>query len=169
MSNRGLRVIDPSTDLGSLRLQVGDTNFTEFDPVDDDYVNYDYFSDYTLEAFIASADDSLTRATGFAYRSLAGILTLSAVSITTDDLRIDTLGRAKLMRELANEWISQAADEDDAAASDIFDVIPFAGAYRSTHPEGTPWPLPVEPEPAPDPGEDIDDLTESPIYPGLWS
>lgn len=138
MSNRGLRAIDPSTDIGSLRLQVGDTNFTEFDPVEDDYVNYDYFSDSTLEAFIESADENITRATGFAYRSLAGILTMSAVSITTDDLRVDTLGRAKLMRELANEWISQAADEDEAAASDIFDVIPFAGAKKAVNPELAP-------------------------------
>lgn len=146
MTNRGLRDYDGSTSTGALRLQVGDTNFTELDPPEEDYVDFDYFSDATLDAFIESADESLTRATGYAYRSLAGILTMSAVNVTTDDLRVDTLGRAKLMRELAAEWLSSADDEDNAAASDLFEVIPFAGFVDSrakTWPEGSPRPYPV--------------------------
>ena len=140
MSNRGLRDFDTSTEVGTLRLQVGDTQFTELSPPEDDWVDFAYFSDSTLEAFIETADENLTRATGFAYRSLAGILTMSAVSITTDDLRVDTLGRAKLMRELAAEWLSSAEDEDNAAASDLFEVIPFGGfanPYAKTWPEAS--------------------------------
>lgn len=141
MTNRGLRVYDASTSTGELRLNLGDTNFTELTPSEVDYVSFDYFSDATLDSFIESADESITRATGYAYRSLAGILTMSAVSIQTDDLRISTIERAKLMRELASDWLASADSEDQAAAGDIFDVVPFAGVSTYVHPEGSPWPV----------------------------
>lgn len=139
MTNRGLREYDSSTSTGELRLNLGDTSFTELDPVESDYVDFDYFSDASLDSFIVAADENITRATGYAYRALAGILTMSAVNIQTDDLRVSTIERAKLMRELAAEWLRDADDEDDRAASEIFDVIPFAGAPTENRswPEGT--------------------------------
>lgn len=144
--NRGLREYDSSTSTGELRLNLGDTNFVELQPPETDYVSFDYFSDATLDSFILSADENITRATGYAYRSLAGILTLSAVSIQTDDLRVSTIERAKLMRELARDWLTSADEEDLAAGSDLFEILPFVGLknlHAKTWPEETARPYPV--------------------------
>jgi len=144
MTNRGLREYSLTTSVGQLRLNIGDTNFTEFDPGEADFVNFDYFSDQSLESLIETADENITRATGYAYRVLAGILTMSAVNIQTDDLRISTTERAKMMAELAKSWLASADDEDAAAASDLFEVIPFGGyesPYTKTWPEATMRPV----------------------------
>ena len=71
---------------------------------------------------------------------MAAFFAASALEITTDDLRLASVNRAKLYRELAQDWLASADDEDAAAASDLFEVIPFGGyenQYAKTWPEAT--------------------------------
>lgn len=127
MSNRGVAPYDITSDIGALRANVGDTQYVDLSPAETFYGNYAYFSDDELATFLNAGGQSLTRATGYAYRALASILTMLAVNITTDDLKNETLGRAKAMRDLANDWIRDAEAEDERAAAESFGIITFAG------------------------------------------
>lgn len=147
MSNRGVAPADLSTEVGQLRDALGDLNYTELDPAESGFGDYDWFSDSELEQLLLSSDDNMHRATGYGLRKLARYLTMSATDIATDDLRIKTIERAKLMRQLAEDELATADLEDAAVANGIFDVIPFAGATRSVYPADTPQ---LEPDPVPE-------------------
>lgn len=142
MTNKGADPIVPTSDVGQVRLNVGDTNGKPLDPAEDGYLDYEYMSDAEIEALLESADGSVIRATGYAFRKIATYLTMIARDITTDDLRIRTVERAKELRAIANDWIADADSTDAVADSAIFEIIPFAGRDRDyVRPEGTPWAL----------------------------
>jgi len=138
--NRGISPLDPMSDVGRTRLNTGDTESVPFDPDEPGFGQYSYLSDEEIEEILELADGSIVRATGWAFRKIAAYFTLSAVSVTTDDLRLDSTARAKLFRELAQDWLNDADVMDAAAASDLFEVIPFGGyenQHAKTWPEAT--------------------------------
>lgn len=137
--NQGAAPPSPATEVGQLRINLGDINYTEIEG-EPDQGSYEWFADSELEELLEVSNDSITRATGYGFRKLAGILALSATDVASDDLRIKTIERAKLMRDLAKDWLDSADAEDAAAAADIFEIVPFGG-IKSPRPEGTPWPL----------------------------
>lgn len=138
MSNRGVAPADPNTEIGQLRTNLGDLAYVALDPVETGYGDYEWFSDSELEELLVLAEDNITRATGYGLRKFATYLTMSAVNIQTDDLRVSTIERAKLMRELAKDWLSDADAAEDREGSEIFEVIPFAG-LEPTY-EAKTWP-----------------------------
>ena len=144
MTNRGVAPVDTMTDLGLVRSQVGDLNYVALDPPEAGFGSYDWLSDVEIEAALEVAGGSISRATGYCFRKVAAFFAASALEITTDDLRLASVNRAKLYRELAQDWLASADDEDAAAASDLFEVIPFGGyenQHTKTWPEATARPV----------------------------
>lgn len=144
MTNLGVAPPDSDTEIGQLRIDLGDTNFVALNPVVSGFGDYDWMSDVEIDRLIDSADGNLKRAEAYGLDKLSRYLTLSASSIQTDDLRIQTIDRAKLMRELAKDAHAEADRIDEAAASDLFEVIPFGGyenQHTKTWPEATPRPV----------------------------
>ena len=137
MANVGAWPLDPLTPVGALRLEVGDTDGSPMLAPDDDKAEFQWFSDIELEAIYDAADGSATRATGLAYRRIAVYLTIEATDIQSDDLRIRTIERAKAMRELANDYINDAAADDERAGAEIFGVAPYVRPGSRFTPEGS--------------------------------
>ena len=146
MANPGIAPADTGTALGQLRTNLGDLTYVALVPPVSGQGDYEWFADSELEELLTLAESNIVRATGYGLRKFATYLTLSAVNIQTDDLRIQTIERAKLMRDLASDWLSDADAADGREASDIFEIIPFAGMedhYTSDWPELTAPPYPV--------------------------
>jgi hypothetical protein len=87
-----------------------------------------WFDDEALGLYLDQNAESVARATGAAIKNLALVAAMTGRSIKTDDLAIDSRQRGATLNEIAKSWFDQAASEDEAAASDIFDILPFAGA-----------------------------------------
>lgn len=140
-ANYGAWPVNTSTPVGVLREMVGDIDGEPLAPPNDGTALFPYFSDLELEALYEAADQSVTRATGLAYRRIAVYLTIEATDIQSDDLRIRTIERAKAMRELANDYINDAAADDERAGAEIFGVVPYVRPeVLRRPPEASQWP-----------------------------
>lgn len=115
--------VDPSTDIGRVRLLA--TDLSEDEPL---------FTDEQIEAFLSVESDSVKRAAALALETIAvSEVLISKVLTTSDGLRTDgakvadsLLKRAKTLRDQADV---EAGDPDDYGI-DIVDFDPWA-AYRT--------------------------------------
>jgi hypothetical protein len=126
MTNRGIAPLEPATDVGKLRLLVGDTEYVELAPAEPGYGDYNNFSDAELEGFIVAGGGSITRASGFAYLRLAALAAAGAISWRSDDLAVDTKLVASEYRLLSRIAFEQADNEDDLLASGFALDFPFS-------------------------------------------
>lgn len=99
------------------------------------------FTDEALEAAIAGSGDSLLRAAGLAFTSLAAQYAVLGKSVKTDDLGIDTRSRGKDLNEVALSFFKQADAADVAGGNDYFDIVGFGGRASSCHAELVPCPV----------------------------
>lgn len=143
--NKGISPIDPTSEVGKLRLLVGDSDSIALDPEDPGFANYNTWSDSALEVVLATQGGNQLRAAGTLYLQLAAAFAMSSRSIKTDDLALDTKHRGGDLHEVAQSFFDEATAADNAATSDFFQIVPFTrrrgrevGACR---PEGTPRPL----------------------------
>lgn len=129
--NPGVAPLDPTTPVGQVRLNLGDTEYVPLDPAVEGQGSYNSFSDAAIEAFLTAGRDSVLRATGRAVHQLALFAAMEeSRSIKTDDLSIGESKRAHNLRLLAQDWFDRA-DADDAENSlGLFDVIPFVSERR---------------------------------------
>ena len=135
--NPGRHPLDPDSDVGKLRILIGDTLSEPYDPVEPGIQNYQMFSDAELEGFLLAGDESLFRAAGFAYLQLAARAALESKSVKDYDLSLDVTKRSNDLREIARMWFQRADDEDvDEGGADIFDMFPLGGDDDFV-PEGT--------------------------------
>jgi hypothetical protein len=143
--NRGASPIDPATPVGALRLLVGDTEGIALTPPEPGFLDYSVWSDDALESVLAAQGDNQLRAAGTLYLQLAAQYTQSGRSIKTDDLALDTKSRGSDLLKIAQAFIDEATANDNAAANDFFQIIPFGGRRGRNQccvrPEGTPHPL----------------------------
>lgn len=123
MANIGVAPLDPSSLVGVVRLNVGDTNYVPLDPPVAGQGVFDYYSDAQLSAFLTAGNDSPTRATGTAIKQMALTAALSGRSVKTDDLAIDSRQRGTDLLAIAQSWLDQADAEDALYVAGIFDVI----------------------------------------------
>jgi hypothetical protein len=123
MTNRGIAPLDPSSDVGKVRLLVGDTVYTALVPPEVGYGDYTNFSDDEIEAFLTAGGDSTMRAAGFAYMQLAATAAMESVSIADYDLKVDLTKRAGDLRAMAEFYFEQA-DQIDGASEDAFIIVP---------------------------------------------
>lgn len=132
---KGVAPFDPESDVGKFRVAVGDTHWTELDPPEEGYGNYEMYSDDEINAFL-SLSGSVAGAISDALFQMALAAASSASSIQDYDLRIDTTKRATELRLLAQGWRDRANQED----ADIFEIVdtPLLKPH-STHIEGMPF------------------------------
>lgn len=101
------------------------------------------FTDESLDAAIlAAGGDSLLRAAGVAFQSLAAEHAIAGKSIRTDDLGIDTRGRGADLLKVAQSFFKEAAAADAAGADETFVVVPLPPRpVIDIRPEATPYPI----------------------------
>jgi len=123
MTNRGIAPLDPNSDVGQLRLIIGDTEYVELDP---GYGDYNNFSDAELQGFVVAGGGSITRASGYAYLRFAALAAANAISWRSDDLAVDSKLVASEYRLLARIAFEQADNEDDLSASGFALDFPYS-------------------------------------------
>lgn len=126
MANRGVAPLDPNTDVGELRLLIGDTEYVPLVPPEEGIGDYNNFSDDELNGFLTAGGGSITRASGYAYLRLAALSAAGAISWRSDDLAVDTKLIASEYRLLARIAFEQADNEDDLLASGFALDFPFS-------------------------------------------
>lgn len=108
MPNPGNTTIDPTTPLGQVRLNLGDTVSSPLVPDVPGQGDFRFFSDPEIQAFLLQGGNNPLMATGFAFLSWSRDATKLAILGKTDDLAFDTTDRAKEFRLLADEWFNRA-------------------------------------------------------------
>lgn len=132
MTNRGIAPLDPNSDVGQLRLIVGDTEFIPLVPPESGYGDYNNFSDDELQGFITAGGGSITRASGYAYIRFAALAAAGAISWRSDDLSVDSKTIASEYRLLARIAFEQADNEEDLNASQFALDFPFTSCGCGT-------------------------------------
>jgi hypothetical protein len=145
VSNPGAAPLDPTTAVGQLRTLVGDTQFAPLAPPVAGQGDYNVWSDAALESILILQAGNALRAAGNLYLQLAAEYAQSQRSIKTDDLAINTIGRGDTLLKVAQSFLDEAQAGENAAASDVFQIVPFGGRRGrnrcACRPEGTPRPL----------------------------
>lgn len=112
----GLVPPDPTTEVGRLRILVGDVDAVvdpdgELGPTTEG--EYTVFGDLQLAAFLFEGGNVL-RGAALAIRRLAVEYSAAGQSIRTDDLQIDLRSRGRDLREVAESFSAEAAEWEDA-------------------------------------------------------
>lgn len=141
MANKGIAPPDMDTNVGQLRVVLGDLDYSPLDPPETGFGNYVKWSDAELTGFLAMTgageDQSILRAAGYAFLQLAASAALESKSVRDHDLQIDLTKRAADLRAIAQMYFTQADDLDDSNGSgDIFDIFPMTDEGDFI-PEGT--------------------------------
>ena len=123
----GVTPLDPTTSIGAVRLNVGDTEAVPLDPDVPGQGSYRYFSDDQIQAFLDVSGSSVARATGTAIRQMAQVAAMTERQVSTDDLGLNSKGRGASILAVAQSWFDQADAEDAAAVADIFEVVQYPG------------------------------------------
>lgn len=143
--NPGAVPLDPNSPVGQLRTLVGDTQYQELSPAVPGQGDYNVWSDAALLSMLVLHSGSALRAAGNLYLQLAAEYAQSQRSVKTDDLAINTLGRGDTLLKVAQSFLDEAQAGENAAASDVFQIVPFGGRRSrgrcSCRPEATPRPL----------------------------
>lgn len=133
----GVFPIDPTSDVGKFRALYGDVFSTPYTPVEPGYQSYTELSDAEIEAFISQAGNSIPRAIGFYYMSMAGSAAKVSKSWKDYDLASDTTKRPAELRAIAQWWFDLADDEDSIAGEEAFEIVPTGTRSGGFIPEGT--------------------------------
>ncbi len=137
VTNEGAWPIDPTTDVGLFRTELGDTAGTPHVPADNK-ADFEYIGDAGIQALLDAYPTSRNMAMSKAMTSMAHQMIIAAQDIQVDDIRIKTIERAKLMLEsaLALSGGMAATDADSA-----FSVVSLNGYHEYPRPQGTPYPV----------------------------
>jgi hypothetical protein len=120
MTNIGVAPYDPATLVGKVRVTTGDVIYGAITAGE---AQYEMFSDADIEAFLVTAEDSVLRAAGFGFMSLAGRASLDSKTIKDYDLSIDLKSLADSLRKQAAEFFKQADDKDTRdGVNDVFEL-----------------------------------------------
>jgi hypothetical protein len=134
MTNRGATPVDPNTQVGQLRLLIGDIESVPLDPAEAGFADYNNFSDDELQGFL-NTGGTVTRASGYAYLRLAAVAAAGAISWRSDDLSVDGKIMASEYRLLARIAFEQADAED--ALGDAGFAVDFQ--YQADPPQPYGW------------------------------
>lgn len=133
--------IDPSTETGLFRTELGDVNGTPHNPADAK-AEFEFIGDAGIAALLLAYPTSRNMAMSKAVSSMAQQLIINAQDIQVDDIRIKTIENARLMMEWATSLTGGVSAADADAA---FSIVPLvsSNSYRRPRPQGTPYPYPV--------------------------
>ncbi|WP_025157186.1 hypothetical protein [Leifsonia aquatica] len=105
MANSGTFPLDKATDVGRVRLVLGDTEATG---VVDGKGDYAYWSDDSIDVALVLEDGNILRACAVLVEQLAVALTVAGQSIKADDFSINTLGKGGDLLDAAARYQARA-------------------------------------------------------------
>ena len=120
MANAGAYPINPTTDVGRVRLLVGDVTATNIDSTAGT-ADYEMFSDAEIQGFIAQGTSD-SSAVGYAYLYMAGQAAKESKSVKDYDLSVDLTKRSTDLRAIAQFWFTQG---EAAEVGDAFEIAPI--------------------------------------------
>ncbi len=119
MANTGVAPVDLGSNVGKVRVLLGDTDPTN---VSNNVGTYLFFSDAELEAILGMYSDSPQMAAARCLDTIAGSQALLLKSWSSDDLTVNGDRIAKELRELAKQLRSEAMA---AEGSEAFEIVAF--------------------------------------------
>lgn len=123
MTNLGAAPLNAKTDVGRLRVELGDTSFEKLTPHRAGFGDYAVFSDVELAAFLEGAAGSILRAAGRATRRLALEYSARGRSIRTEDMTLDVKNRGSDLLAVSKAYFAEADAEDERADGDFFETV----------------------------------------------
>ena len=135
MVNVGAWPVDPGTEVGFFRTELGDVIGVPHVPADNS-ADFQFLSDEAIGALILAYPSSRNMAMSRAMTSMATQMIAAAQDIQVDDIRIKTVERANLMLTLATTLYNGSIM---AEASSGFGIVGLNAATDfSRNPQGTP-------------------------------
>lgn len=119
MANTGVAPVDFGSNVGKVRVLLGDTDPTN---VVNNVGEYLFFSDDELEAILGMHGDSPKLAAARCLDTIAGSKALLLGAWSTDDLSVRGDAIAKELRELAKQLRAEAVADE---SSEAFNIIAF--------------------------------------------
>lgn len=119
MANLGVAPVDLGSNIGRVRVLLGDTDPTN---VANNVGEYLFFSDSEIEAILGMYSDSPQMAAARCLDTIAGSQALLLKSWSSDDLTVNGDRIAKELRELAKQLRAEAVQ---AEGSEAFDIVAF--------------------------------------------
>ena len=132
MANTGVAPVDFGSNIGRVRVLLGDT-----DPVNivSNVGEYLFFSDAEIESILTMYSDSPQLAAARCLETIAGSQALLLKSWSSDDLTVNGDRIAKELRETAKQLRSEALA---AETSEAFEIVPLP--LQETAAEYAEWP-----------------------------
>lgn len=122
MANSGVAPVDLTTDVGRVRVLLGDTDPTN---VAGGFGEYLYFSDAELDSVLAMYDSNPKLAAARCLETIAASQALLLKSWSSDDLSVRGDAIAESLRKIAQQLRAEVFAAD---SSDSFEVVPFSEA-----------------------------------------
>lgn len=119
MANTGVAPVELDTNIGKVRVLLGDTDPTNVSGGEGTYL---FFSDDELTAILGMYSDSPQLAAARCLDTIAGSQALLLKSWSSDDLSVNGDRIAKELRELAKQLRAEALA---AESSEAFEIVPF--------------------------------------------
>lgn len=119
MANSGVAPVDLGSNVGKVRVLLGDTDPTN---VVNNVGEYLFFSDAELEAILGMYSESPQLAAARCLDTIAGSQALLLKSWSTDDLTVRGDAIARELRELAKQLREEALMSE---GSEAFNIIPY--------------------------------------------
>lgn len=120
MANTGVAPVNLTTNVGRVRVLLGDTDPTN---VAGGFGDYLYFSDDELTAVLAMYDNNPKLAAARCLETIAGSQALLLKSWSSDDLAVRGDAIAEALRKLAKQFRDEVTAD---ASSDSFEIVPFS-------------------------------------------
>ncbi len=127
MANPGVYPVDPTTQVGQVRLTLGDVTAVDLVPAVTGMADFSWFSDAEIAQFILAASSNTLRAVGIAVMQLATGAGLKGYTVKSQDLSMDASKRGQTLEVIANSYFAQALAVDEADARDAFSIVAFPG------------------------------------------
>lgn len=119
MANLGVAPVDLGSNIGRVRVLLGDTDPTN---VANNVGEYLFFSDAEIESILGMYSDSPQLAAARCLDTIAGSQALLLKSWSSDDLTVNGDRIAKELRELAKQLRAEAVQ---AEGSEAFEIVAF--------------------------------------------
>lgn len=119
MANLGVAPVDLGSNIGRVRVLLGDTDPTN---IANNVGEYLFFSDAEIESILGMYSDSPQMAAARCLDTIAGSQALLLKSWSSDDLTVNGDRIAKELRELAKQLRAEAVQ---AEGSEAFEIVAF--------------------------------------------
>lgn len=141
MTNRGVYPLDPDSQTGLFRQQLGDVVATPLDPDEPGFADYEYISDAAIAALLQAFPTMPDMAMSRALSSMAIQMIAAAQDIQVDDIRIKTVERAELMLRAAESLAGSANGQINDTGFTVVPLVAASNGWPSYHVQGQPRPV----------------------------